>query len=525
MTTEKTKRAMPVSKLAYSYRRYSSSAQRDGSSLERQLEMAQAVCNDKGWTLIDLPPDAGMSGYKGVNKIKGTLGGFLSKVKAGAIPKGSVCIFEKMDRFSRNEIDLVIPDFLSLLQSGIEIFSCADRTHYTLADIRRNPMTLNYAVMAMAMANDYSKSLGDRITRSVDIRLSKCQQGLKMDLGPWNPRWVDFVGEHKQPGEFRLNAHAETIRRMVREYLAGESMYSIAKGLIRENVPTLAGGKWAQGTIGHLLGNRTLTGDVELKGTLLKGYLPAVITAKEQQRLQAKLNENKARRGGSAHSDRVANLFRNRCKCSHCGGTITTIKVSGCNHHLYTCKTKRLGKCDSDWSIRVAAVEQDFFLSFLQQSPGDILRGNTTEHSDKVAAIQAEIAKHDKAIAKVMELLDTLSVAELKSKLASLEAKRQTAKAELDELNNSNIAGQQAPQALSTVTSMLGLPIGKPVSVQRTLNERVKFHLSVNNTRKRLLQLLPSIVGGLLIDTTAKRYAVMFHNGKQSEWRTVAVPY
>ncbi len=96
--------------------------------------MAQAVCSDKGWTLIDLPPDEGISGYKGINRIKGTLGTFLRKVKAGQVQRGSVIIIEKMDRFSRNEIDLVIPDFLSLLQSGIEIYSCADRTHYTLAD-------------------------------------------------------------------------------------------------------------------------------------------------------------------------------------------------------------------------------------------------------------------------------------------------------------------------------------------------------------------------------------------------------
>lgn len=76
--------------MAYSYRRYSSSGQRDGTSLERQLEQAQAVCNDKGWTLVDLPPDEGIPGYKGINKIKGTLGQFINKVKAGNIPKGSV---------------------------------------------------------------------------------------------------------------------------------------------------------------------------------------------------------------------------------------------------------------------------------------------------------------------------------------------------------------------------------------------------------------------------------------------------
>src|SRR3974390_2372505 len=108
-----------LNKLAYSYRRYSSSQQRDGSSLERQLEMAQAVCSEFGWTLIDLPPDAGVSGFKitdgeenkAENLHKGALGSFLKKVNDGEVPRGSVLIIEKMDRFSRNYVDLVLDVF------------------------------------------------------------------------------------------------------------------------------------------------------------------------------------------------------------------------------------------------------------------------------------------------------------------------------------------------------------------------------------------------------------------------------
>ena len=145
-----------------------------------------------GWTLVDLPPDEGLSAFKGVNRIKGALGSFLKRVKAGEIPEGSVLIFQKQDRFGRTEVDLVLTDFLSLLQSGIELFSCIDRNHYTLADIRRNPMLLNYAVMAMAMANDYSKSLGGRVIKSVDIKLEKAKQGQKLSLGSWTRRWIGF---------------------------------------------------------------------------------------------------------------------------------------------------------------------------------------------------------------------------------------------------------------------------------------------------------------------------------------------
>jgi hypothetical protein len=59
-----TKSAAAGVKLAYSYRRFSSRKQGDGSSLTRQLEMAQEVCTANGWQLVDLPPDEGVSAYK-----------------------------------------------------------------------------------------------------------------------------------------------------------------------------------------------------------------------------------------------------------------------------------------------------------------------------------------------------------------------------------------------------------------------------------------------------------------------------
>ncbi|HOC54807.1 MAG TPA: recombinase family protein, partial [Verrucomicrobiota bacterium] len=79
-------------KLAYSYRRFSSKKQGDGSSLERQLQMAKEVCAEHGWQLVDLPADEGVSAYKvngderlAANMHRGNLGAFLAKAKAGEI--------------------------------------------------------------------------------------------------------------------------------------------------------------------------------------------------------------------------------------------------------------------------------------------------------------------------------------------------------------------------------------------------------------------------------------------------------
>ena len=558
MTAKKSTQAMPVNKLAYSYRRFSSAKQGDGSSLERQLELAQAVCNEKGWKLFDLPPDKGVSAFqitdadeqKAANIHKGALGAFLKRVERGEVSKGSVLIIEKMDRFSRNYVDLVIPDFLKLLQSGIEIFSCVDKTHYTLADIRKPGMLLQYAVMGMAMANDYSHSMGERIGRAVTLRLAECSKGAKMALGSWQPRWIDFIGEPKQPGQFKLNGHAETIQRMVREYLAGDSMYSIAKGLIRDTVPTLAGGKWSQGTIGHLLGNESLRGTVTIKGVRLENYYPAAITQGEYDRLRVKLHANVERRGGNAHSDYVANLFRNRCKCFACRGTVTSQRSGP--KHLYFCKNRRVGLCKTKRMVNIGNLETDFFLYFLATSPDELLGKQDGEHSTKTTAIQSRIAKLDGDIAAATELIGAIPIAELKNKLAAMETKRQQAKAELDTLNHSMLS-VSTPQAFMDIRAVfqrlrsrpiIKVRVGKsghfegpdPEEVMREhweeideaaakldkYEEAIAKTLKDNSVRKRLLQLLPSIVSHLVINLEKNAYAVVFHNGKQSEWRKVA---
>ena len=90
-------------------------------------------------------------------------------------------------------------------------------------------------------------------------------------------------------------------------------MYQIARGLIADKVPTLMGGKWAQGTIANLLRHQSLRGSATIKGQKLDNFYPPVITQLQWMKLQAKLRENRNRKGGDAnYTDIIANLFRNR---------------------------------------------------------------------------------------------------------------------------------------------------------------------------------------------------------------------
>ena len=49
--------------------------------------------------------------------------------------------------------------------------------------------------------------------------------------------------------------------------------------------------------------------------------------------------------------------------------------------------------------------------------------------------------------------------------------------------------------------------------------EQLREQLSDNETRKKLLNLLPSLVDHLVIDVEKKRYRIVNHAGEASAWR------
>jgi DNA invertase Pin-like site-specific DNA recombinase len=108
---------------AISYLRFSTPEQTLGNSTERQLKAARDYCAHNGLELDeDLSiADEGLSGYKGHNVERGSLGHFLNEVKAGKIPTGTALIIENLDRPSRQGIDATTDLLKQLTKSGIDV--------------------------------------------------------------------------------------------------------------------------------------------------------------------------------------------------------------------------------------------------------------------------------------------------------------------------------------------------------------------------------------------------------------------
>jgi DNA invertase Pin-like site-specific DNA recombinase len=476
---------------AYSYRRFSSGRQASGSSLDRQLEMAKDVCLERGWNLIDLPSDKGISAYKGANLHIGALGKFIEKVKEGQIEAGSVLIVEKMDRFSRDYVDLVLPKFLELLQSGISFYSCFEEELYTLEDIRNRPSTLQNAISAMASANNYSKTLAKRISKGIDIKLQKAKAGKIVNITGMIPRWIKFVGEKGQEGKFIETDHAATVRRIVKEYLQGYSMLAIARRLIADNVPMPdSGKKWRQGSIHAILKSPTLAGDVKLKDVVLKQYIPAMITDDDFNRLQAKLYQSRERRGGTLRGNNILNVFRGIIHCKHCGGHINAAmspgkKVNGAvtKTTYLKCQNARYGKCDCMQMMRYDEFEQQFF-GWHFGVLSDIIGKEEQNKQEEINKLNGQKVQIEKRIQSILSLVD-LGLPQVREELQGCKVQLESIDKEIKLISIKETARKSVID----------------VSTQKLIED-----LTNQDNRRQLLNILSNIVDRIDVDLKTKQY-------------------
>src|SRR5215467_8048793 len=91
----------PSKPVIFPYVRWSSDQQESGDTLHRQVDVITAYAAKEGWTLPDFIRDEGLSAWTGENVSRGNLGKLLKDAEAGKLPKGSIIIAERQDRFCR----------------------------------------------------------------------------------------------------------------------------------------------------------------------------------------------------------------------------------------------------------------------------------------------------------------------------------------------------------------------------------------------------------------------------------------
>jgi DNA invertase Pin-like site-specific DNA recombinase len=143
---------------------------------------------------------------------------------------------------------------------------------------------------------------------------------------------------------------APIIRRIFKEYLAGQSQKAIARNLTRDKVPTSRGGtRWYSGTIRQILARPLYAGWIpDGKGGVLEGIHEPMISREEWNQVED-LRKAKARGPGRGRPVAGRHLFRGGfLRCGACGGALiprTMPNRASPPSEIYLCFTRH---CDLD---------------------------------------------------------------------------------------------------------------------------------------------------------------------------------
>jgi hypothetical protein len=308
-------------KRAYSYLRCSRRKQRKGDSIRRQsvhgdgeeldrggmAALAAEICAEEGAVLDDalVFEDIGVSARRGRNAAVGALAKFLHLVERGRIAKGSLFIFENIDRLSRDKLPRAMKLFLGLLEAGIVIWTARPRRRYTLQSVSDLPGILEPLIhMVRAYEESERKSVLLREMWAKKKRLARDRK----PVGRQAPAWLELTPDGYRPRE----PHWATVKAMVR--MAVERGWGAKRIMIalsadpRRYPPMGRSGRWSLDYVLWVLHSRTLVGEYQpggrddqggkvLDGKPVPGYYPAVLTDREWWELQAAI-EGRRRKVG-----------------------------------------------------------------------------------------------------------------------------------------------------------------------------------------------------------------------------------
>ncbi|HHL8701058.1 TPA: recombinase family protein [Escherichia coli] len=357
----------------YSYIRFSSMKQADGSSYERQKRTAAEIAAKYDLELVTSYQDFGVSAFKGANSRTGALSRFLDEI-GRSVPVGSWLVVENLDRISRQSIIEAQELFLSIIRRGITIVTGMDGKVYSKESVNANPIDLLLSVMLFARANEESQTKRNRTNSSALIKIKAHQEN------PQNPAvaieeigknmwWTDTTSGYVLPHPvfFPIVQEVVELRRN------GRSTAEILDHLNATYTPPPAAShkrhsNWSRAMIERLFHTRALIGikEISVDGVKyeLKDYYPRVLDDAEFYHLKKSIGVRACNYGDKEEVKPIPLLSGvGLLKCEHCGSAM--VKVKGTNkrpnQYRYSCdamRSSRIACVHPNWSFRGDQLEK-----------------------------------------------------------------------------------------------------------------------------------------------------------------------
>lgn len=485
---------------AYSYIRFSSAKQELGDSVRRQEKRAVEYAAQHDLELDTRSyRDLGISAFKGQNAIQGNLGKFLAAIESGLVQKGSYLLVESLDRISRNDVDVALELFLSIIRQGIIVVTLDDRQIYSKDRIKEDKgISLIISISRMSRANEESCIKSDRIHEAWE---GKRQRG--QILTAMGPAWLKLSDDRNH---WIVNeVKAETVRLIFKLALAGNGTPSIARILNDDNVPTMkCAAHWTFGTVAAILKNGSVFGLYTPKKAIgaapIAGYYPSIVSETEFRLAQESMTKRKWIGGRSSHS--VNNLFAGISYCHKCGSKMRAVGTKG--QHLYLrCLSAYSNSGCNEGRFPYRAAESAI-LRYMADEISVIMAADV-EQADPLVALKAEQDDINNRLERLVtiaeEVEDSVTLAtrisSLEQKLRGVEQKlKSTISPQMRAINSeeTNLLFNKLKGTDGALDRELRLSI--QVHIRRII-ERVEFWCDAENKRPSVaIKLFEEFGGG-----------------------------
>ena len=310
------------------YVRWSSTEQGRGSSLERQEGDCRRYAAARGWNVVDMIVDDGVSAFRGQNSQQGGLSKFVDDVEAGLHPSGVTLLVEKLDRLSRQNVRAVVTWVLRITELGVTICTVEDDRRYDAENMDMVAM-IEVAVKS-GLGNLESQRKSDRVGAAWAAKRERLQQGDRTVMTRRAPGWLAVEGS--PPAFVVIKDRAEIVRRIFEWTAAGLGKHLIARNLNLEGVaPFGRANGWHASYVQKILSSPAVLGEFQpgmkpkggtrtTDGDPIPDYYPPIVDADLRARALASMAGRSRMVMGRGR--RLSNLFGGLAKCE-CGARMT----------------------------------------------------------------------------------------------------------------------------------------------------------------------------------------------------------
>lgn len=398
------------------YRRYSTDEQADGSArtLEAQEENCLEFAREKGWVVTETLTDKGKSAFKGEHlRPDADLGQFLTRLRGGEFPSGTILITDNLSRLSRRPVDEAMSWVHEVNGYGIEI-AFADTREIFGPNPEMGDFLQRAIKFSVAHQSSKDKSHATRRSKNKLWQLAEQREGKWANLAGLIPNWLN-----RTPAcdGFDVDDEIADVVRAIYQWSAdGMGVNTIVNMLNEQGAATLGkpikykAGKpqWGRSSVRQILISPTVEGDFRpasgmFEGRVIHDFYPRIVDADLVARARVELTARRKAKGKPASSGQ-SNLFAGSTKCGVCGrkAALSTSVQKGRPYPYLRCEAAQEGRCDNKGGYAYRAFEETALNLFLDLALDDrFFEATSSLRRGRIRKAEIEKAISDKTAGRL----------------------------------------------------------------------------------------------------------------------------